>query len=84
MKEYLLCIYMKTKIMKWGNSYAVRLPKHVVEDLNLKEESELTLEQKDRSITLTPSKHERLQEILKGMEQQKELEWGKQRGKEAW
>jgi antitoxin component of MazEF toxin-antitoxin module len=34
---------MRVKIAKWGNSAAIRLPKAVMEDLNLDEGSELDL-----------------------------------------
>lgn len=35
---------MKTKIQKWGNSYAVRLPKQVVVKLGLKQGTPVELE----------------------------------------
>lgn len=34
---------MTTKIKKWGNSYAVRLPKHEVERLSLQEGSSVVV-----------------------------------------
>lgn len=35
---------MKTQIVKWGNSLAVRIPKPVVEDAKLKEGDSLEIE----------------------------------------
>ena len=76
---------MKTKITKWGNSYAVRIPKQLVEELQLADESELLLKAKDTGFFLTkPTKKQQLAEILKNMQPQKEVEWGAARGKEAW
>ena len=35
---------MKTQMVKWGNSLAVRIPKHVVEQAKLKEGDPLEIE----------------------------------------
>jgi antitoxin MazE len=35
---------MKTQMVKWGNSLAVRIPKHVVEEAMLKEGDSLEIE----------------------------------------
>lgn len=35
---------MKTQMVKWGNSLAVRIPKHVVKDAKLKEGDSLEIE----------------------------------------
>lgn len=75
---------MRTKIAKWGNSYALRLPKQLVEELQL-EKAELQLESEGGAIILRkPSKELQLKELLKGMQQQKEMDWGAGRGKEEW
>jgi len=47
---------MSTKIQKWGNSLGVRLPKSVVEQSNLTENSEVEVESKDGVIIIFPSK----------------------------
>jgi antitoxin MazE len=84
-KKYLLCIYMQTKVTKWGNSYAIRLPKDVAQALELKEESVLHLERKGNTITLRkPAKEQQLSALLKNVTPQHEIDWGKGRGKEAW
>lgn len=76
---------MKAKLTKWGNSYAVRIPKQLVEELQLTDESELLLEAKDNGFLLTkPKKKKQLADILKNMQPQKEVDWGAARGKEAW
>lgn len=62
---------MKTKIAKWGNSYALRLPKQLIEDLQLEETDELQLESEgDALILRKPSKELQLKELLKDMQPQ--------------
>jgi antitoxin MazE len=57
---YILCIYfgdyMKTRIQKWGNSLAVRIPKSFAEGLGLVDDSpaEMTLE--EGTIVLKPDR----------------------------
>jgi antitoxin MazE len=74
---------MKTKVAKWGNSYAVRLPKQFVQDLQLNDE--ILMESKgDMLILRKPSKEAQLKELLKDMKPQEEVDWGQRRGKEVW
>jgi antitoxin MazE len=47
---------MSVKIQKWGNSLGVRLPKAVVEKVNLSEHSEVEVESKDGVIVIFPAK----------------------------
>jgi len=76
---------MKAKITKWGNSYAIRLPKNLVDDMKLADESDLLLEKKENGFLITkPTKKKQLSELLKNMQPQKEVEWGQARGKELW
>ena len=44
---------MSMQVSKWGNSPAIRLPAAVVEALNLKAGSKLTLEVRGREIVLS-------------------------------
>lgn len=82
-KKYILCIYMKTKLTKWGNSYAVRLPRQLVKEMRL--EGELQLERKGDTLTLKkPSKETQLRELLKNLEPPEAVDWGPGRGKEIW
>ena len=76
---------MKAKVTKWGNSYAIRIPLQVIEELDLSDESELLLETKDNGFTVTkPSKKKKLSDLLKNIKPQKEFDWGPPRGKEIW
>ena len=43
---------MKTQMVKWGNSLAVRIPKHVVEEAKLKEGDSLEIEAAEGRVEL--------------------------------
>lgn len=42
----------KTKLRMWGNSYAVRLPKALIETIGLRDGSEFQVLYKDKQIVL--------------------------------
>ncbi len=45
---------MTTKVQKWGNSLAIRIPKFVAETLNLRVSSRVILIQKAHSFEIRP------------------------------
>lgn len=45
---------MKTRMQKWGNSMAMRIPKHIVEELGLEEGTEVEISVEDRRIIVSP------------------------------
>lgn len=47
---------MSGKIQKWGNSLGLRIPKTVIEKLNLTENSEVEIEHKNGAIIIYPVK----------------------------
>jgi antitoxin MazE len=49
-------IRMKTKVQKWGNSLAVRIPKDVAEKVALRQGMEMELIAENHQITLKPQK----------------------------
>ncbi|PIU00749.1 MAG: AbrB/MazE/SpoVT family DNA-binding domain-containing protein [Bdellovibrionales bacterium CG10_big_fil_rev_8_21_14_0_10_45_34] len=49
---------MSVKIKKWGNSLGVRIPKAVIEKVNLSENSEVEIESKNGTIIIFPAKKE--------------------------
>ena len=62
---YTLCIQVKitlmeTTIQKWGNSLAVRLPKHVAQKLALREGSHVKLWERKKEIAVSPIPQKRL------------------------
>jgi antitoxin MazE len=78
----------RSRIVKWGNSQAVRIPKNVLEKARLREGDELeirvdagriTLESANSKITL-----ESLVAKITPQNQHHELDWGKPAGREVW
>ena len=60
---------MQTKIKKWGNSLAVRIPKLLALDANLKQNKMVELSIDKGSIIITPisEKEYSLEKLLKGV-----------------
>ena len=56
---------MQTRIQKWGNSHAVRLPKILLEALQLHENDEVELKVESGNLIIVPlKKHITLQERI--------------------
>lgn len=45
-------------VKKWGNSHAIRLPKNILEALEVEQDDELNIEIIDHSIVVTKAKKE--------------------------
>lgn len=80
---------METTIRKWGNSLAVRLPKHIAKKLALHEGSRVKLMERKKEVVIssTPQKHPSFKERIKMIRPEhlhKEILWGEPRGKEIW
>jgi len=78
---------MTTTIQKWGNSQGVRLPKVILDDLNLREGEEVEIFAQDNSIVIkTRSKRRKSIEELfanyDGNYKPEEFDWGKDVGRE--
>ena len=72
---------MTTKIQKWGNSLAIRLPKALFQSGKFAAGSEVTLEEKGAEIILkvVKRKYPTLKEIMKTIKPgdlQPEIDWG--------
>ena len=80
---------MNTKIARWGNSLAVRLPSRALKELDLKEGALVELSAKDGKLILEP-RHARdpeLDELIAAITPKNrypETNWGKARGREVW
>jgi len=61
--------YMQTKIKKWGNSLALRIPKLLALDANLKQDSLVDISIEKNSIIIMPigEKEYSLEKLLKGV-----------------
>lgn len=79
---------MKSRMSKWGNSLALRIPKVIGADLDLEHGTEVELSVQAGSIIITPvsSKYE-LEDLVRGITAENrhtETDWGKPKGDEVW
>ncbi len=76
------------KIVRWGNSMAVRLPKVVLRDVGLQEGDTLVFGAKNGAIVAKPVKKKPpLRDLLAKITPEnvhEEVDWGKPKGREAW
>ncbi len=80
---------MQTKIQKWGNSLAIRIPKSFALNINLKQDELVDLSVDESKIVITPieRKEYSLEELLKGVSKNNlhsEIDTGSPTGKEIW
>lgn len=78
---------MSVKIQKWGNSLGVRIPKTVIDKVNLSENSEVEIESKNGTIVIFPAKKEYSLDALLEQITKSNLhtdEEFKTEGKEVW
>ena len=88
---------MEIKLTKWGNSYGVRLPKKIIDDLNISENESLSLEVKNEQIILKKNNYGEISlkdyaekaygkpfKKLKNILTNEELNWGENVGDEVW
>ena len=81
--------YMQTKVKKWGNSLALRIPKLFASDANLKLNEMVDISIDQGSIIITPigEKEYLLEKLLKGVSKSNlhgEFDTGAPVGKEIW
>jgi len=80
---------MPTKVQKWGNSLAVRLPREMAEKFELGEGSPVVIRPERRGIVIKPAKKQKytLEELVAGItpeNRHEETDWGKPMGREIW
>ena len=80
---------MKAQVSKWGNSLAVRIPKHIVEALNLQANDAIAFTVTDGKAILEPIPalpEFTLEELLEQVtdEPEAEVTWGDPMGQETW
>jgi len=79
---------MQQSIAKWGNSLALRLPRHVIDEANLAEGTPVELVVRNGQVVVTPVRKKfKLDELLAQMNEDSnhpEVEWGEPKGDEAW
>jgi antitoxin MazE len=78
----------KTQLAKWGNSYAVRIPRAVLAEAKVGEGEDLQITAEAGKISITPAKRRlTLKDLLTRVTSEnlhKETDWGKAAGNEAW
>ncbi len=80
-------ITMRVKLVKWGNSYGIRIPKKVLEELDLKGEDALELRVESGKIVLIPKKKYTLEDLVSQITPENlhtEVDWGRNMGNEEW
>lgn len=80
---------MKTKVQRWGNSLAVRIPKTFAEEVGLKDDSPIEMRLFKGGLLVEPSSTwaPSLDELLDGVTESNlhdEVDTGPARGSEAW
>ena len=78
----------KAQLVKWGNSQAVRIPKTILEQANLREGEEIEIRVENGHIWLEPLRRRpSLEALVKKITPENrhgEQDWGKPVGNEAW
>jgi antitoxin MazE len=80
---------VKTKVQKWGNSLALRIPKAFATEVGLSNETAVEISVKDRKIVVVPLARSAwtLEQLLKGVTKKNihaETDTGPAQGNEAW
>lgn len=79
---------MVTRLQRWGNSLAVRIPSAFAAQAQLAEDSHIEITVEGDRIIVSPARKtwdlEELVEAITPHNRHGEVEWGKGRGKEAW
>ncbi len=78
-----------TRVQKWGNSYGLRIPKNIMDEMALKPNSRLEIRQEQGRLILTPVLEpkvalDELLELIRPENIHGETDWGIPAGKEAW
>lgn len=80
---------MRTRVQKWGNSLAVRIPKTFAEEVGLTDDMsvEMRLVKGGLIVEPLPAWSSSLDEMLDDVTEENvhgEVDWGTPQGKEAW
>ena len=80
---------MKTKVQRWGNSLAIRIPKSFAEEVGLKDDSPVELRLVEGALLVEPAQRPplTLEELLAGVSTATlhgEVDTGPAQGGEVW
>jgi antitoxin MazE len=80
---------MRTKVQKWGNSLALRIPKAFAQEVGLGKDGEVEVTIENGRLVVVPpaSPSYTLEELLQGVRPSNlhgETDWNSPAGKESW
>ena len=78
---------MLTKVQKWGNSLAVRIPSAFAKEIGLYPDTEVELKLEDNRLVIIPNRKKQLEKLLEQITPEnlhREVDWGRKSGKEEW
>ncbi len=81
---------MQTTLQKWGNSQGIRIPKHMITDLNMQENDIFNIQLDNEKIILTKiesQKRKNIKELFEGYTedyQAENIDCGEPVGREIW
>ena len=79
---------MRSRISKWGNSLAVRLPRAYTIEAGLADGDEVEIAVTDGKVVITPvARDYSLEDLVQGITPENrhtETDWGSPRGSEVW
>ena len=79
---------MQTRIQKWGNSLAVRIPKSFAAEVNLEQDTPVDIAVQGDTLVLTPVRNAYTLEALLAQVTEENLhseeDWGSSVGREEW
>lgn len=80
---------MQSRVQRWGNSLAVRIPKVFAQDIGLQEETSVEISVSGRDLVISPAKPRSftLEQLLRGITDEnlhEEVATGPAVGKEVW
>ncbi len=78
-----------TRLQKWGNSYGLRIPKAIIDELALGPDTHLEIRQEQGKIIITPIRASRvsLESLIEQITPENlhsEVDWGAPTGREVW
>lgn len=80
---------MLTKVQKWGNSVALRIPKAFADEMQMTAETAVEMSIEDGKLVISPVEHPQyvLEELLAQITPENlhdEVDWGAPVGRETW
>ncbi len=77
----------RSRLGRWGNSLAVRIPAHLIKELKLSEGEMVLIEVLGNEIVVKPEREETLEDLVNRITSENlhgEVDWGKREGNEVW